>query len=223
MLLSMPFFDVRSRRTMKQATDVFNEWVHRGKDEGMERGHAPAVKEMLDAALNKVSSNGTTFEFADLGCGNGWVVRMVAAHAGCASADGFDGAQNMIAKAKNIDSKNGYHIAMFPQTKPPKKYDLVHSMEFIYYLREPKVMLQSIHDDWLSNGGWAVIGIDHYAENEESLSWPEALDVHMSTFSEKQWIAMWHEVGFEDVRSWRAGQQSGKSGTLAIIGKKNQK
>ena len=29
-----------------------------------------------------------------------------------------------------------------------------------------------------------MIGIDHYAEHEESLGWPEALDVHMSTFSE---------------------------------------
>ena len=64
-------------------------------------------------------------------------------------------------------------------------------MEFIYYLHDPKQMLQSIHDDWLSNNGWAVIGIDHYAEHEESLGWPEALDVHMSTFSEAEWIQMW--------------------------------
>ena len=38
------FFDASPRMAMKQATDVFNDWAHRGKDEGMERGHGPAVE-----------------------------------------------------------------------------------------------------------------------------------------------------------------------------------
>ncbi|MGB0329574.1 MAG: methyltransferase domain-containing protein, partial [Candidatus Poseidoniaceae archaeon] len=104
----------------------------------------------------------------------------------------------------------------------PQQYDLIHSMEFIYYLHDPKQMLQSIHDEWLSEDGWAVIGIDHYAEHEESLGWPEALDVHMSTFSEGEWIQMWKDVGFTEVRAWRANASSDKPGTLAILGKKSQ-
>ncbi len=223
MLLSMPFFDARSRRTMKQATDVFNDWAHRGKDEGMERGHGPAVREMMHHALDRVLSQMDAFSFADLGCGNGWVVRLAAQHKQCRQADGFDGATHMIEKARAVDSENGYHLAMFPQTQPSQQYNLIHSMEFIYYLHNPKQMLQSIHDDWLADEGWAVIGIDHYAENEESLEWPTALDVHMSTFSEHEWIEMWNDVGFEEVHAWRANQSPGKPGTLAIIGKKNQK
>ena len=93
-------------------------------------------------------------------------------------------------------------------------------MEFLYYLKDPKSMLQSIHDDWLDEGGWAVIGIDHYAEHEESLGWPEALDVHMSTFSESEWIQMWNDVGFQEIHAWRANAHDGKHGTLAIIGKR---
>lgn len=222
MLLSMPFFDECLRRVMKQATDVFNDWAHRGKDEGMERGHSPAVNEMLEVAFQRVNQGNQPFSFADLGCGNGWVVRLVGSHENCVQADGFDGAPHMIEKAKNIDSKHGYHLALFPDTEPPQQYNLIHSMEFIYYLHEPQQMLQSIHDDWLADGGWAVIGIDHYAEHEESLGWPEALDVHMSTFSEQEWIAMWNEVGFTEIHAWRANQSKGKPGTLAIIGKKNQ-
>ena len=53
MLLSMAFFDASPRMAMKQATDVFNDWAHRGKDEGMERGHGPAVREMLSAAYKR--------------------------------------------------------------------------------------------------------------------------------------------------------------------------
>ena len=128
----------------------------------------------------------------------------------------------MIEKAKSIDSKYSYHLALFPDTQPPQQYNLIHSMEFMYYLHEPQQMLQSIHDDWLAEGGWAVIGIDHYAEHEESLGWPEALDVHMSTFSEQEWITMWNDVGFTEIHAWRANQSEGKPGTLAIIGKKGQ-
>ena len=61
---------------MKQATDVFNDWAHRGKDEGMERSTISAVREMLDLALGRVLSERDSFTFADLGCGNGWVVRL---------------------------------------------------------------------------------------------------------------------------------------------------
>ena len=42
----------------------------------------------------------------------------------------------------------------------------------------------------------------------------------MSTFSEREWIEMWKDVGFRDVHAWRANQTSDKPGTLAIIGKK---
>ena len=47
---------VAYRWTMEQksATDVFSQWAIIGKDEGMERGHAPSVKAMLELALPKV-------------------------------------------------------------------------------------------------------------------------------------------------------------------------
>jgi len=35
---------------MRDATEVFSEWAGNGKDEGMERGHAASVEEMLNLA-----------------------------------------------------------------------------------------------------------------------------------------------------------------------------
>jgi trans-aconitate methyltransferase len=205
---------------MKEATDVFNHWAHLGKDEGMERGHANAVNEMVDVALERVLADRVAFSAVDLGCGNGWVVRKLSQHPACVEAVGYDGAEHMIEKAREVDLINAYHCARFPETKPVKSYQLVHSMEFLYYLKDPKAMLQSIHDDWLEQTGWAVIGIDHYAEHEDSLGWPEALDVHMSTFSEDEWIEMWKDVGFQEIHAWRANAHDGKPGTLAILGRK---
>ena len=42
-------------------------------------------------------------------------------------------------------------------------------------------MLKLFHDNWLEDGGWAVIGIDHYAENEEVY-----LGQNMSVFTWQQ-------------------------------------
>ena len=40
----------------------------------METGHAPAVKEILEAAIEQFE--GRDFTAIDAGCGNGWVVRL---------------------------------------------------------------------------------------------------------------------------------------------------
>ena len=62
---------------MRKATDVFGEWAEKGKDIGMEKGHATAVDEMVTFALKERKKIGKNFSFLDLGCGNGWVVRNV--------------------------------------------------------------------------------------------------------------------------------------------------
>ena len=77
---------------IKAATDVFSEWALIGKDEGMERGHAASVKAMLELALPKVKSN---FSTIDLGCGNGWVTRMLT-ELGAAHSEGVDGSIEML-------------------------------------------------------------------------------------------------------------------------------
>ena len=36
---------------MRKATEVFGEWAENGKDEGMEKGHAASVNEILKIRL----------------------------------------------------------------------------------------------------------------------------------------------------------------------------
>ena len=148
----------------RPATDVFHDWALVGKDEGMERGHAASVSEMLSFISKQVEVSGKAFSAVDVGCGNGWVVRKLQSHDKCDYAMGIDGAEAMIAKAKTIDEKTDYIHALLPEYQPDRKFDFVHSMEFLYYLNDPENMLKLFHDNWLEDGGWAVIGIDHYAE-----------------------------------------------------------
>ena len=118
---------------MKDATEVFDHWAVIGKDEGMEKGHAAAVKEMLEF-IEKTRIK--PFNAIDIGCGNGWVVRKLSDFVNCMHATGIDGAESMIAKAKNIDEKGDYRLVVLPQFEMNEKFDVIHSMEFIYYLHD---------------------------------------------------------------------------------------
>ena len=65
-----------------------------------------------------------------------------------------------------------------------------------------------------------VAGVDHYLENENSLSWPEALNVHMTTLSIDQWKTAMVDAGFIDVEVHQVGKKEGFIGTLVLLGKK---
>ena len=200
---------------MRKATELFGEWATLGRDEGMEHGHAASVGQMLDATLDKMEDG---FSAIDLGCGNGWVVRRLL-ELGAGSAMGVDGAEEMINKARNIDPEGRYELGHLPDWKPPHRFDLVHSMEFLYYLKDPSSMLETIAREWLLPGGWLIAGVDHYAENEESLEWPIKLDVHMTTIASEGWREVMIAAGFKDVSIWITNRDDGKPGTLVMTGR----
>ena len=107
----------------------------------MAKGHQQAVDHMLGMVIN----NQNPFSFLDAGCGNGWVVRQVAKHPQCVSAGGVDGAQQMIDKAQTYDSKNHYTCADLDTWIPSSPVDIVHSMEVVYYLKDPYAFLEYLN------------------------------------------------------------------------------
>ena len=129
--------------SLRPATDLFSEWADVGRDEGMERGHAASVEVMLERLLDGWNR---PFTAVDIGCGNGWVVRRLAAHQHCTQAVGVDGAPSMIAKAHAVDPEGNYVEAMLPDWKPDDAVDLVHTMECLYYLNDPLGFLFTLHD-----------------------------------------------------------------------------
>ena len=205
---------MEKRRT---PTVVFGEWAERGRDEGMAKGHQQAVDHMLEIALN----NRKSFSFLDAGCGNGWVVRQVAKHPQCVSASGVDGAKQMIDKAQTYDSKNHYTCANLDNWKPNSAVDIVHSMEVVYYLKDPSAFLENVYNSWISEAGVLIVGLDFYKENTVSHSWPKDCGVSiMHLFSEKHWIELIRKAGFKKVESTRFGVKENWSGTLILRGQK---
>ena len=194
-------------------TTVFSEWAAIGRDERMAKGHEVAVKNMLDYALRGLDN----YSFIDAGCGNGWVVRLVKANKGCVVAAGVDGAQMMIEKALSIDPTGAYYHADLGNWAPNKKVDVVHSMEVVYYLYDPKGFVANVHKNWLKENGRLIVGLDFYKENTVSRSWPEDCGVSiMQLLPEATWIGFFKDAGFSNVQSWRVDVKENWAGTLVI-------
>ena len=201
----------------RDATDLFSEWVSKRKDEGMEKGHAPSVNEMWSLISPKLKNK---FTAIDVGCGNGWVCRKFSKDVKCKSVIGIDGSEKMILKAQSIDPNGNYIHTKLPKWRPQEKFDLIHSMEFLYYLKEPVKMLKDFFNYWLNPGGLFIAGIDYYLENEDSHSWPEKLNVHMTKLSINDWKKGMLDAGFKDVEIHQVASNENFIGTLVMFGKK---
>ncbi|MDA9626251.1 class I SAM-dependent methyltransferase [Pseudomonadota bacterium] len=205
---------------MRIATEVFGEWAEKGKDIGMEKGHALAVEDMISFATQERTNLKRNFSFLDLGCGNGWVVRMLENNQLCVRSVGIDGAKQMIEKASEDTSKSEFLLENIDTYISPDKFDLIHSMEVLYYLENPALTVKKIADSWLNEGGRLIAGVDLYYENQESHSWEDRVGTKMMMLKEAEWMEIFSSAGLQEVESWRSNQSQDWAGTLVLTGKK---
>ena len=205
---------------MKKAIDIIGELAEQGKDVGMENTHSMPVNDMIDFALEEREKIGKNFSFLDLGCGNGWVVRDVANNILCGQSVGIDGARQMIANAESRGGDTKYILADINSFDSDDQYDVIHSMEVLYYLDDPSETVKKITDSWLSNNGRLIVGVDHYYENADSHSWQEEVGTRMLILKESEWIDIFETAGLNDVQSWHSGEKKDWPGTLVVTGKK---
>ena len=203
--------------TGKKATEIFSQWALNGKDEGMEKNHSNAVNVMLDELVGYQTS---PFSIIDAGCGNGWVVREIINHPLCRTAIGVDGSKEMIDKARSLDSHGTYFYSDLMDWSPKEKVNFVHSMEVLYYFREPEKLIIHILEHWLMEDGTIIMGMDHYKENLNSHSWPTDLNTYMNLMSIKEWIRLFEDCGVSQIVSFQTNESHNFPGTLVLKGKK---
>ena len=203
--------------TGKKATEIFSQWALNGKDEGMEKNHSNAVNVMLDELVGYQTS---PFSIIDAGCGNGWVVREIINHPLCRTAIGVDGSKEMIDKARSLDSHGTYFYSDLMDWSPKEKVNFVHSMEVLYYFREPEKLIMHILEHWLMEEGTFIMGMDHYKENLNSHSWPTDLNTYMNLMSIKEWIRLFEDCGVSQIVSFQTNESHNFPGTLVLKGKK---
>ena len=201
---------------MKKPIEVFSEWALNGKDKGMEKNHANPVEEMLNFITKERNEIGDEFSFLDLGCGNGWVVRKMLNEKLCNKAVGIDGSINMITNAKAFNDNCKYLTGDLEEIELQQKFDVIHSMEVLYYIDKPADLLEKIAKFWLAENGRLIVGIDRYFENHDSHSWDTDVGTKMHLKSEYEWVEMFKAAGFKQVSSWRANVNDSWAGTLVI-------
>ena len=205
---------------INKATDVFNKWAQNGKDEGMKKNHFNSYIHIKNI-IKKEFQNATNIAVADIGCGNGWATGDLLKENFITKTYGYDGAEKMIKKAQAKIQGPSFFQTNLNEWTPNQQFDIIYSMEVIYYLKDPQNFIQQCYKKWLKPNGLFVAGVDHYQENKSSLSWPEDLNVSMQTKTAEEWKSLLIQNNFINCNATQVNQKEEWSGTLIFWGKKN--
>ena len=203
-----------------KATEVFNKWAQNGKDEGMKKNHFDSYIQIKNI-IKKEFQGATNIAVADIGCGNGWATADLLQESFIARSCGYDGAEKMIEKAQLNTSEPCFFQANLNNWTPGQQFDVIYSMEVIYYLKDPKNFIHQCYKKWLKPNGLFIAGIDHYKENRPSLSWPEDLNVLMQTKSINDWKNILIQNNLNNCNVKQVNQKEEWAGTLIFWGRKN--
>ena len=207
---------------MGSVEGVFDEWSSNGRSSLMEAEHSPSVARFLRTIKFR-----RPFRFLDIGCGNGWVVRLVSGIDGCAKAVGIDKSGGMIREARSRSSsrKESFARADIEQWRYyGRRFDYAFSMEALYYAASVEAAVGRAYG-LLGDGGQFFCGTDFYAENKATARWSKDMDVPMHLLSRRQWREVFAAAGFS-VRTTQVKNPASRKkwkremGTLFITGTK---
>ena len=204
---------------MNKNINTFNLWAMDGRDEKMEKNHLDSVNEMITIIEENSNNLESPFNFLDIGCGNGWVVRRFLEYENCKYSMGIDGAENMIKKAKS------YNIGHFEQQNIEsynykQKFDIVFSMETLYYIENIDNFFKNLYENGLNDGSSFIMGIDHYKENTSSLDWAEKYNLSLNTLEINDWYNLFSKYRFKNIKIYQHGKKENWEGTLIMVGNK---
>jgi len=206
---------------MDETKKLFDEWAVTGRAEEMEKGHGVTVNKFLDSI-----SFDKPFSFLDIGCGNGWIVRKIAQLPNCKKVVGIDKSKKMISIAisKQISKKEKYLSVNLESWKYLGKFDIIFSMESLYYSVPMEPALSKIFKILRTNG-FFYCGTDFYSDNYLTKRWKKVMKVPMDLRSKTEWKNMFRKIGFNTTTKQikdlnHNAKWKRKFGTLFIIGKK---
>lgn len=179
--------------------DTFDDWAAAGRGDKMEHGHGDVVEQVVERLDIRPG-----FQILDLGCGTGWATRLLAkTHAGV-QAIGVDASKSMIAKAEELHSytiRARYEVGHFEALDfPDAKFDLVFSMEAIYYAPDLEKALGEIHRV-LKPGGKAHIVMDLWTGRPGTSGWSAGVGLSMRSHTADEWVDLFTAAGFTNVEA----------------------
>jgi SAM-dependent methyltransferase len=179
----------------------FNRWAEEGAGEGMEQEHLPIVLPVLDRMRLAPYDN-----VLDLGCGAGWLTRLIAEQVPEGRVVGMDLSDEMIRRARrrHADIENAMFVVGEAAQIPWDANFFTHaiSVESAYYWPDPAAGLREIFRV-LAEGGSAWVLINYYRDNPHSHQWGELFEIPTTLLSAAEWARLFREAGFTDVEHSR--------------------
>jgi SAM-dependent methyltransferase len=175
----------------------FNRWAEEGHGEKLEHEHLPIVLPVLDRMRLAPDDN-----VLDLGCGAGWLSRLIAEQVPEGRVVGTDISDEMVRRARRnfADLENAMFVTGEAEEIPWDAAFFTHaiSVESAYYWAEPQRALREIFRV-LRERGSAWILINYYRDNPHSSHWGGLLDVPVHLHSADEWSCLFTEAGFAEV------------------------
>jgi arsenite methyltransferase len=177
--------------------EEFNRWAEAGRGEGMESDHWPITRPVLE--LMEIAP---TDNVIDVGCGAGWLSRILARGVPEGRVVGMDISDEMIRRARRASVDLGNLVFVVGEVREipweANFFSRAISVESSYYWPEPAEGVREIFRV-LGEGGSAWILINYYRDNPHCHQWGNILTIPTHLLSAEEWAAMFREAGFQNV------------------------
>jgi len=181
----------------KQLREEFNRWAEAGRGEEMERDHRRITEQTLALMDLRPDEN-----VLDVGCGAGWLSRLIAERVTEGRVVGMDLSDEMIRRARGASVELGHTMFVVGGVDEipweDNFFTRVISVESAYYWPDPARGLGEIFRV-LRPGGSAWVLINYYRDNPHCHQWGPLLAVPTHLLSAEDWAALFREAGLVQV------------------------
>ena len=177
--------------------EEFNRWAEAGRGDGMERDHLPITLPVLDKMELSPTDN-----VLDMGCGSGWLARLLAEQTPEGRVVGLDVSDEMIRVARRNSTQHDNILYVVGEAAEipwePNFFQHTISVESAYYWPDPAAGVREIHRV-LRPCGTVWMLINYYRDNPHCHQWGPLLAVSTHLLSAAEWAELFRAAGFSHI------------------------